>query len=107
MNNIVIERRHLAPIMIFTALYLVLIISFSTTGDRYIYSILKYEDSSSWILTFGIFIALPFVYAVLQVVSEVKFNLIDSTVGAKRRVNSSERNSSGADGQSLTLIVLP
>lgn len=82
MNNIVIEKRHLAPVMIFIALYLGVLVGYTTTGDRYIYPILKFEDSSSWILAFSILAVVPIIYALLWFISAVKFNLIGSTVSS-------------------------
>lgn len=43
-NNLVIETRMFVPVLFWFMCYTIVVVGYTTTGDRYVYSVLKLED---------------------------------------------------------------
>jgi len=80
LNNVVVEFRHWVPVLGgYLMLYLAVIVGYTTTGDRWVYTPLKLDTQASWNLLFGVVIAevgFWFLYAWLN---QVKFSTLDLT----------------------------
>ena len=54
LNNLVIEWRQLAPVFVYLVSYLAVNYAYSREPGRQVYSILSFEDASSWYLVLAI-----------------------------------------------------
>ena len=78
-NSIVIEARYIIPVLVYGTFYLLWLIYYTTTGDRWIYSVLKLDKRADWGLLFLIILSYLMVFSVLSAMNELKFTLIYRT----------------------------
>ena len=96
LNSIVIEVRYVMPVLAFGNLYLLWLIYYTKSDDRWIYSILKLDKMEDWGLLFLIILSYLIVFAVLLAMNELKFTLVNrealkSTVSATLRKEEQKR----------------
>ena len=112
LNNLVIEWRHWAPNMVFVVLYMLVNIGYSTTGDRYVYAIIPFNNAESWYLLVAILAAVPIVFALLWYFDTLKYTLVESTVSSQafpkesKALISNERKEKDGDNEAVVLVLL-
>ena len=75
-NSMVIESRHIFAVVFFGEIYIALLICYTLTGDRYIYSVMKLDSQASWNLLIFINIGVIFFYLILLGLDKIKFRLL-------------------------------
>ena len=83
-NRIVIEARYIIPVLVFGTLYLLWLIYYTLSGDRWLYSVLKLDTPASWALLGIIILCFLIVFTVLFAASELKFTLFKSVAASSR-----------------------
>ena len=81
-NRIVIEVRYIIPVLAFGTIYLLWLIYYTCSGDRWIYSVLKLDKPADWALLFTIILIYLILFTVLFALSDLKFTLFKSTASA-------------------------
>ena len=81
-NRIVIEVRYILPVLAFGTLYLLWLIYYTLSGDRWIYSVLKLNKPADWFLLFIIILLYLVLFTVLFALSDLKFTLFKSTASS-------------------------
>ena len=73
-NTIVIESSYVAPALAYGVLYICWLVYYTTSEeDRYIYSVLKLENSTQWALLVGILVFYFIVFQVIRLLNHFKF----------------------------------
>ena len=81
-NRIVIEVRYILPVLAFGTIYLLWLIYYTLSGDRWIYSVLKLNKPADWFLLFIIILLYLVLFTVLFALSDLKVTLFKSTASS-------------------------
>ena len=73
-NTIVIESSYVAPALAYGVLYIFWLVYYTTSEeDRYIYSVLKLENSTQWALLVGTLVFYFVVFQAIRLLNHFKF----------------------------------
>ena len=87
-NRIVIEVRYIMPVLAFGMIYLLWLIYYTISGDRWIYSVLKLNKPADWALLGIIILCYLILFMVLLAAGEVKFTFfkcVETSAGQRRK----------------------
>ena len=75
-NNLVIEVSHYSPFLFYNVMYLAVLIGYTTTGDWYIYWIMKLDKAEDWVLLGSIIVFVVATFIILIGLDKLKFLLL-------------------------------